>query len=234
MAYTYTQALDALTQKLPALAEDRYSALACNFATNMIWDAADWNESLVALPPFYLQPGEQDHGPPIPIVPTDYQGLRRVQLQRPDGTVVIPDIHPTANLQETTVPGPPQSISYEASKNAFRVYPRVPQGYGAPEYIITGTYKKLPTQITNSTLATAIPFKDKYFPLWIEAIRYAFFVLTADQRAGRISFQNGFSQADGQLAVVRQMIRDVSFNEGLNKGEHNIFPERALAPGRRW
>lgn len=234
MPYTYAQALDALTQKLPAVAEDRYATLACNFATNFIWDAADWHESLVALPPFYLQPGEQDHGPPLPLVPTDYQGLRRVSLQKYDGTVIIPDIHVVANLNETSTPGLPESISYDGTKNCFRIYPRVPGGYGAPEYFITGTYKKTPTQITNATLSTAIPFKDKYFPLWIEAIRYAFYVLTSHPAAGRMSLQNGMWQADGQLALVKQMLRDTSYNEGLNKGEQNIFPERPLAPGRRW
>ena len=237
MAYTYAEALNVVARQLPKVLEDQYAAVACNLATTKIWDAKDWNESIKRLPPFYLIGGEQDHGPPQPIVPTDYQGLRRVQVQHVNGQV-LGQLHVAQNLNEVWHEGLPEMISYEAAKRAFRLYPRVQRGYGAPNYFVTGTYKRLAPQITNSTLDTALPLKDKYFHVWLEGLRYAFYSLSGDPKAGRVSVQSGQRIFDGQMGVLNLAIHEAAATENLNQGEHAIFPSRPLANprgyGRGW
>lgn len=235
MAYTYTyaQALNAVTRNVPKVLEDQYSAIACNMAMSLIWDAADWRESVEMLPPFYLQPGDQDHGPPLAIVPDDFQGLRRAQIQDYTGRVYV-DLAVSQNLNECYVKTIPTAISYESNKKAFRLYPRVSNGYGAPTYMVTGTYKKKAVQITNSTLNTLLPLDDKYFDVWIEAIRWAFFVLDGNQRAGALTIQDGRKVYTGQLATVMNLIdRAVGIQE-TNDGENRIHPARPLVFPRGW
>jgi hypothetical protein len=231
MSYTYAQALNIVGGQLKAITEDKYAAVACNLATTKVWMAKDWRESLATLPPFYLIPGEQDHGPPLPTVPEDFQGLRRAQIQRYTGEVIA-ELSPTQNLNEVYWPGVPNRISYEAVKRCFRLYPRVPQGFCAPNYFVTGTYKTLPTQITNATLNTALPLKDEYFNVWLESLRYAFYVLSGDPKAGQVTVQQGRRSANGQLARMLMEIEDAAGNEGINDGDHAIHPSEGLVSPR--
>jgi hypothetical protein len=235
MAYTYAEALNIVGRALPKVLEDQYSAVICNLATSEIWASIDWNLTMEALPPFYLIGGEQDHGPPQPVVPTDFMALRRAQIQRLSGEVLA-DLHVAANLNEVRLCGMPDMISYEAVKRAFRLYPRVPHGYGAPNYFVTGTYKKTPVQITNSTLQTALPLgDDSDFAMWLEAIRYAYYKLSGDQsRAGSVQMQGGRLAVTGQLAVMQMEIKAAAQEELRNRGEHAFHPNKPLASPRRY
>jgi hypothetical protein len=234
MAYTYADVLNIVGRTLPKVVEDQYSAVACNLATKEIWDAADWPRTLTTLPPFYLIGGEQDHGPPQPLVPDDFQGLRRAQIQHIDGSV-ISDLHVAMNLNEVWSVGMPNMISYECVKRGFRLHPRVPHGYEAPYYFVTGTYKKAPVQITNSTLQTELPlFDDSNLSMWLEALRYAYYKLSGSSSAGTVQIQNGRMAETGQLAVMRAEIRDVAAVEARNRGEQAIHPNKPLAMPRRY
>ena len=231
MAYNYSTALNVVARKVPKIVEDQYAAAACNLATSKVWDAFDWPESLAALPPFYLIPGQQDHGPPQPVVPTDFGGLRRAQIQRYNGEVVR-DLKVVRQTNEVFEQGVPVTISYEDVKRAFRLYPRVPLGWGAPGYFVTGTYKTLPTQLTPETLTTVLPLKEKYFPMWLEALRYAFYVLDGSDAAGGVTFSNGQPSYNGQYARMMKEIHEARAAEAANLGAHRIYPERALVPSR--
>lgn len=230
--YSYSQALNVAAKQLPKILEDQYAALACNFATSLVWDAADWDESLAALPPFYLQPGEQDHGPPLPLVPSDFEGLRRAQIQDYQGQVYVEVLAVSQNLNETWVQGVPTSISYEAAKKAFRLFPRVPNGYCAPVYFVTGTYKKRAVQITNSTLDALLPLDDKYFFIWVEALRWAFFQLSGDSKAGEVTIQDGRKVYTGQLAKVMHLVELHAAIRDANSGEHRLSPSAPLVRPR--
>ena len=229
--YSYAQALNAVSRTQPAIIEDQYATLACNMATSLIWDATDWRESTAVLPPFYLQPGEQDHGPPLGIVPSDFMGVRRAQVQMYNGQV-LGELAVSQNLNEVYWLGLPSSISYENQKAAFRLYPRVPYGYGAPNYFVSGTYKRKAVQITNATLEAKLPLDDKYFQIWIEALRWAYYVLRGDPKAGRIQMQNGQTFYEGQIAIAKNFIAEAVAVQETNEGEHRIHPARPLVAPR--
>jgi hypothetical protein len=230
---TYSQALNVAAKQLPKLLEDQYSALACNLAMLLVWDAADWHESVADLPPFYLQGGEQDHGAPLPIVPEDFRGLRRAAIQDHTGRVIVPVLANSQNLNETWVQAVPTAISFEASRNAFRLYPRVPSGFTSPVYMVTGTYKKTFPEVTNETLDNLLPLEDNYFFLFVEALRWAFWQLSSNTKdAGTVVIQDGRKVYTGQLGVVMNMIDHVVGIQETNNGEHRLHPAAPLVRGR--
>ncbi len=232
--YTYADALNFLQPQIPAVTQDQKAAAICNIATNLIWNAFDWRETIEVLPPFWLSPWVQDYGAPVVAVPSDFLGLREAQLTdissippRHYPMRVLKFLEPTHRLQL------PESISYEPSVASFRVFPRVPDGLGASRWKIDGVYKKRPTLVTATNYtATALPFDDLYFQVWLEVLRWAGFSATGDQRAGAaMQLPNGSVQYSGQLATAMSFIHAMAANEGFNLGDTTVAPSEGLANG---
>ena len=73
--FRYSDILSIVSKQFPRIVEDQYASICSNMATNLIWYAYDWRESLLTLPPFWLIPGEQDYKPPATVIPADFGGL---------------------------------------------------------------------------------------------------------------------------------------------------------------
>jgi hypothetical protein len=210
-------------------------------ATNLIWHRYDWRESLTELPPFYLIPNEQDHFIPGSIVPADYHGLRKISYAQFTGTTGYrkQEIKAVRDLPLTQAKGLPQRISYEASRKAFRIFPRVPENIGAPNYFIEGTYKRRPTAVADHTMDTStLPWDDSYLNVYLEALRWAFLTLVGDTRAGAAQVQGGQTLFSGQLATSMAAIETMAATEGLNDHDVQISPEEPLVglsgPSGNW
>lgn len=232
--YKYSDALTVVSKRFPKALEDNFAALASNLATHEAWMKYDFRETQKALPPFYLIPNLQDHGPPFTIVPTDFLGLRQVYLSQistgSSGTgangacsiqrmplLVVKDV-PETNLQ-----GLPRNICYQPSAvvpdsaGVFRIFPRVPINMGTPLWMINGTYKKTPTKITASTLDTTLPFDDIYFNTMVSGISWAMVQLSQGGKASLEEYQP-FGYA----------LEEQASNEGLELGDVTIKPESPL------
>ena len=234
LTYTYADVLNFLQPQIPAVMQDQKAASICNIGTNLIWNAFDWRETLEILPPFWLSPLVQDYGAPVVAIPTDFLGLREAQLT--DISNIPPAKYPmkvVKFLEPTHLKTLPNTISYEPSVNSFRVFPRVPAGYGASRFKIDGVYKKRPTLITATTYtSTVLPFDDLYFQVWLEVIRWAGFSATGDQRAGAaMQLPNGAVQYSGQLATAMSFIQAMATNEGFNLGNSTVAPSESLSVG---
>jgi len=234
MALTYKyQDVLSMIKTFPSGAENHFAPLVCNVATNLIWHAYDWRESLTDLPPFYLIPSEQDHRMPPAIVPTDFHSLRKVTLcQYTQGALWKADMTPLKDLSLTHIESPPTAISYEASFAGFRVHPRVPANMGCPEWFIEGTYKKRPAKILNTTLDTVLPFDDMYLNVWIEAFQWAYFKVLGSPTAGQAQVQGGMIYYTGQMANAVAAIEVMANNEGYNDGDGQVSPSAPLVAGR--
>lgn len=232
--YTYADAMNFIRPQVPATAEDQKSATMCNIATNLIWNAFDWRESIEVLPPFWLSPWVQDYGAPLVVVPSDFLGLRTAQLT--DLSNVPPAHYPMRImkfLEPTHQMQLPRDISYEPTIQSFRVFPRVPSGLGAARFKIDGTYKKRPTLITASNYtSTTLPFDDLYFQVWLEVLRWAAFSAVGDQRAGSaVKTPQGGVNYSGQLSIAMAAIYSMAENEGFNLGDTTVAPSEALSIG---
>ena len=218
--FTYTDVLNVVGKAVPKTIEDQFSSLACNVGTNLAWYGYDWRESLKTLPPFYLIANEQDHKLPPAIVPSDFHGLRKCQLSQIQNTSIHKrPLDPTKDLQLTHIKDIPKSIAYEPSISGFRLFPRVPENMGAPEWFVEGTYKCRPTKITNVTLSTTLPFDDMYFNVLVECVRWGFQMLSGSPVAAQ------------QLPLALTAIDQMATQEGLNDGDPRISPSEALIGG---
>lgn len=213
---------------------DNIGADIANIAHNYIWNRADWRESQAELPPFWLNPGEQDHGPPEAIVPADFLGLREAYItditSGPDNrrSLVV-----QSGLGLTNVEDWPANIQYKPSTKAFRLFPRVPTSFGPTRFMIEGTYKKRPTKITAQNMtSTLIPWDDSYYHVFIAAFTWALFVSSGDQRAGQVVTDGrGRKQTTGQLGVLEVLLNKMIDDEGINLGDPGISPRDGLALG---
>jgi len=230
--FTYTDVLTVIGKSLPKAIEDQFSSLAANIGTNLIWYGFDWRDSIKTLPPFYLIANEQDHNIPLATVPSNFHGLRKCQLRHyTEGAIAEFDLFIAKDLLVTHIKAIPHSISYEPTVAGFRVFPRVPANIGAPEWFIEGTYKSRPTKITNATLNTVLPFDDMYFNVMVEAVRWAFLMLSGSPQAGQVQMQNGQIIRSGQIANALAAIEQMATQEGINDGDVRIYPNEALVPG---
>lgn len=232
--YTYADALNFVRTQVPATTEDQKAAVICNIATNLIWNAFDWRETIEVLPPFWLSPWTQDYGAPLVVVPSDFLGLREAQLV--DLASVPPARYPMRVmkfLEPTHMKSLPHAISYEPSVSSFRIFPRMPNGLGASRFKIDGIYKKRPTLVTASNYtSTLLPFDDLYFQVWIEVIRWAAYSATGSEKAGAATRNpNGQTFYSGQLGNAMAAINAMADNEGFNLGDTSVAPSEALSIG---
>lgn len=231
MAKTYTvaEALSIAGGQVGRKVEDYTAAYIANMAMGLIWNKYDWRETVSDLPPFYLVPGEQEYGAPAVIVPTDFKGFRKAYLVDVNTPANRMTLKTMRDIQLTGVEDMPSIIGFEPSVSKFRVFPRFPQGFGATDWLIDGTYKKRPTKITPSTLQTTlIPWDDQYFNVFVAATKWAALENAGDQRAGQITEQMGLYRVTGQLAVAHEAIDRMAQDEGLDLGDPSIAPSEPL------
>ena len=222
--YTYGDVINAVASSIPRVREESLAPTVCNMATGLIWNSFDWRETIKELPPFWLSPDAQDYGPPAVIVPTDFQGLREARLamltSQPPLRVPLKVVR---SLEKTHARALPSTICYQKDKEAFRIFPKPPTNIGAPFYYIEGTYKFLPTKVTNTNYATTLLFSDdQYFYVWVEVVKWAYKSLTGSQ------------DVPVALQVAKAVIMEMANNEGLNLGDTPFSPAEPLVAGGRW
>ena len=232
--YTYADGLNFVRPQIPAVAEDTKAATICNIATNLIWNAFDWRETIANLPPFWLSPWVQDYGAPLIAVPADFLGLRTAVLT--DLSNVPPAKYPLRvqrYLEPTHLKTLPHAISYQPEVKSFRVFPRVPNSLGSARFKIDGTYKKRPTLVTSANYtATTLPFDDLYVQVWIEVLRWAGYTATGSEKAGQaVKNPGGGTSYSGALATAMAAINAMASNEGFNLGDTTVAPSEALSVG---
>jgi hypothetical protein len=229
--YTYGDVLSMIATSALRSTEDDKAAHIANLALNKIWKRYDWPESVAALPPFALTPGEQDHGAPAVSVPPDFSGLRSATLVELNGIPArrTPIKRIARSLQLTNAQDLPEAISYEPSVDAFRLYPRVPSNISGPTFFIDGVYKKNPTKVTSSTIhSTLLPFDDRYLETWIEVMRWASWTLQGNPQAGGVVMANGQKSFSGQLARAEEAMAAMASDAGLFLGDALVQPDPEL------
>ena len=216
---TYGDIITTISRKISRVTEEDFAALMLNLAIAEIWKRYDWRESLVELPGFWLSPKTQDYGSPLGAVPVDFEGLRTAQiLQFTSAPARIIPIDVTKFLDKTNIEGCPSSISYNADTSSFRLWPNVPGSWGVPEYMVTGTYKKLPPRVLSSTYqGTTLPFDDKYYYVIVETALWKGYELNGSPMEEKAILKS--------LSAIDEMARD----QGLNDGDGSITPSSSLA-----
>lgn len=218
---TYGDVVTLISKKLSRVTEEDFATVILNNAIAEIWKRYDWRESLTTLPGFWLSPKIQDYGYPLSAVPQDFEGLRTAQvIQFNSDPAQFWTIDITKFLDKTNIEGFPSAISYNPDTNSFRLWPNAPASWGVPEWMITGTYKKLPPRILQSTYqGTILPFDDKYFYVICETALWKGFEINGSPLEEKAILKS--------LTAIDEMARD----QGLNDGDGTITPSSSLAQG---
>lgn len=241
--YRFQEAVNGASNVLPKGVGD-LGYLACNMALAEVWNAFDWRQSIGDLPPFYLIPNVQDYGAPGVAVPADFKGLRRCfHWHIQDGGERCTEVIPVADLAEASsqyaINRDKKYICYHEPSRKFRILP-VPDGsMGAPYHLIDGKYKKVPTvtlasggtvnKINANNIANAIiPFDDAYLTVMVEAMRWAFMVLSNNPNAGPTQIQGTSKSHGGQKAVMMAAIAQMAKQERVDLGNRPVFPAEPL------
>lgn len=228
--YTWSDVINIIGRKGSRSVSDDMSVYIANLTQSWVSDKYDWRWTTAGLPSFYLVPNEQDFAAPEIAIPQDFYGLRWANLIRADN--VPPYRQPLRiikDLQTTHIRYLPHALGYVPDKQCFRIYPRFPDNLGSPIYFVEGVYKKLMPKITATNLATTfLPSDDVYFDMWVETARWQMYKLDGDPRAGVITSSNGVIGAQGQAAVMMDIMSWAADKEGLELGEPVISPEEPL------
>lgn len=217
----YTDVMNMLQRQIPRISEDTHAETIINAGLNMIWMAYDWRESLSEFTPFYLIPGRQDYPEDIIDIPSDMHGIKQAFFVRLNGdTTIKTPLKVIKQLNKTSMQLPPNAITFMTTmadnKSGYRIHPRPPQGYGAPYYMIEGTYKKRTPVVTASTLTNTIAFDDMYQGVLFDACLYQ-----AKRMSGAQDANNHY-----QNAVIS--ITQMANAEGLADGESSFAPSEPL------
>ncbi|MHA2642896.1 MAG: hypothetical protein V2G41_09645 [bacterium JZ-2024 1] len=233
MPYTYAEAFQISNLETAREIEASRQVDILNLANGLIWRLFNWRWAIAALPPFWLIPHEQDYGAPQVAVPDDFWGLQKAVLVSVSGdSATHSPIRIVHELESTFLSGIPDAISYVRDKRAFRVFPRAGANVGCPTYLIEGSYKKLPQTITRSNYqTTSLPSPDHHIHMWIEAIKWAYYAIAKDQRAGAAqTYPNGMTAYSGQLGTAVAAAQECAKEDGLHQGDQLIYPSEPLAP----
>lgn len=221
MASTMTagQAVSIVGLKYPKLLTESFAARFADEVQAFIWYRYPWRGSLSELPPFHLVKEEPDYGPPLLAVPGDFYGLHRAWVRSSTGQRVEPEllVKPEVSISSST--GLPTAIAYHSERLSFRVHPR--PSVSAPDWWIEGTYKKLPTKITNENLNSyVLPWDDIYFQIFRRGLEWK----VKDELIGT-------PDGTAAFAIFRSMVDDMAAAEGLHSGVVTVAPAEGLEMG---
>lgn len=204
----------------------------CEFISNDLWTYRPWRWTINQLTPITMVDGTQDYSPPAQI----YR-LVRARLTRTD---VTPDESYPLDVMEYIEPSL-QKVSPLAIRTVSQDYPTGLLRLGdaiavasGTTWVLEGDFQPHPTQITSVTMNTNLWFPDQYFPVFLEGVKWKFYELADDQRAGSLmhDVKSGQIRATGQLGIYWAMREQMAMAEDAQNQQPFIYPEVPLGVSR--
>lgn len=233
MAATYLWS-DALTYVKPFVKNIPTALLdviALDTLHSMIWRYWFWKWAMGSLTPIVAVDGTQDYS----IANADFYRLYRARLTQ---TSVTPNVVREKDVISFLSPNKEQqggidaiqAVSYIDAISKLRLdrAASVPTGV---TWQIDGDYQKNPTKITATS--STIPFDDMYFDVALEALKWKYYQLADDPRAGtQVINRVGNVTYSGQLGVFMGLLDGMARAEGKGYGDSQRFPSEPLGAGR--
>ncbi len=227
MAATYTpeEALDyarSLVQNMPVddATEVRYRIM--DDAQKMIWNAAPWRWSVLALGPVTLVSDTTSY-----TISPSSTCFRIVSAYATDGKVTKPLATGYTTASTPSIAAPIQQVTLASATN-LRVWPA--PGEMTDTWTVLLTLKKISPVISVSNEGTggALVMDDEYFPVYQEWVNYYAMRWAFDGRAGgaQVDPQTGKITYTGQLGVAYAYLEEMRRRE-------NISPEMDYRPDLR-
>lgn len=224
-AVTYVK---PFVKSIPTLPLD---VTACDTLNALIWRFWFWKWTITSLTAIPAVNGTQDYS----VSNADFYRLWRARLTRTDitpNTVREKDVlgFLSPNVEQLMSMDSIQAVSYidAISKIRLDAAASVPTG---TTWQIDGDYQKKPTKITST--ASDIPFADLYFDVALEGLKWKYYQLADDQRAGSQQTDgHGHTAYTGQLGIFMNLLDSMARAEGAGYGDSQRFPSESLGVGR--
>jgi hypothetical protein len=239
LAYSPQDAIDmakAMNHKIPVVPIQVYCV---NQINSMIWTAAPWlwtQAALTAITP--LVDGTQDYAH----LQTDLYRIVYLRLARTDlSPVKYQELNQKNHLgieleRKAGIDGI-RNFSYEGAISKIRLDYAASVG-GTAVLALQGEYQKTPTAITQATLTTALVQPDHYFNVFLSGVRWMFYQLADDPRAGTTQQSKlGQKVYTGQLGEFTSFLDAMKQAEDFSDGEELNFPSEpygATTQGSGW
>lgn len=224
----------ALNHKAPSSTMQVY---AVNLVNARVWTRYPWDWTLQTMTQISLIDGQQDYSLGGSDLAAFYR-FKKLELQL---TSTTPTRSQRLNQKndlsvELVSKGGIDTIrffSWEMPEAKLRLdyAAAVPSG---TTLALNGKFQKIPTAITSSNLTTTLVAPDHYFNVLLEGVRWKFYELTDDPRAGNTQeTTNNKAGRTGQYAIFMDALDDMARAEDLSDGEDTLFPGGGtLATGR--
>lgn len=211
----------------------------CNQVNAMIWTTAPWNwtqATLTTITP--LVDGTQDYAH----AQSDFFRMVNLRLARTDLSPVKyielnQKTHLGVELERKAGIDGIRNFSWEPTISKIRLDYAASVG-GTAVLALLGEYQKTPTAITQSTLNTFLAQPDHYFNVFLAGVRWMFYDLADDPRAGSSQEVTlGHRVFTGQLGVFMSFLDDMKRSEDFSDGEELNFPSEpygANTQGSGW
>lgn len=226
----------AMNHNVPTVPTQVY---VCNQVNSIIWTAAPWNWTQAALTTITpLVDGTQDYAHSQ----TDLYRIVNLRLARTDlSPVKYQELnqknHLGVELERKAGIDGIRNFSYEPAITKIRLDYAASVG-GTAVLALLGEYQKTPTAIDQSTLSTALVQPDHYFNVFLAGVRWMFYDLADDPRAGTSKeIALGKRVFSGQLGVFMAFLSDMKQAEDFSDGEELNFPSEpygATTQGSGW
>lgn len=231
--YTPQAAIDlcrAFVHKIPV---GDVSTQACDIVNSLIWNSHWWRWSFKNITPIALVDGQQDYTP----IPTDFYRIVYARVVRTDITpnefreltvinYLAPEITRKGGIETLKL------IAFDPQDNVFRLdaAASIPSGVTINLQL---TYQFQVARITNDKLTTAFVFPDQYFNVFVDGLKWKFYQLSDDPRAGEVRIdREGRKQYSGQLAIFFDSLMQMKNSEDMGEGQQNYFPNDPVGPAR--
>lgn len=234
MASTYTPTIAiALARKFirdaPVTSID---SQLCDIVHSILWTYYPWKWAQKALTALTGVDGTQDYT--IDAADTDFWKLLRVRIVQTNTT---PDIfHDDIKIREWLSPdltttgmyGIHSAAQYQVSSTIKIRLNAALSVTGSDTYQIQGEYWKNPVLITDATLSTAFVFDDRFFPVFMEGLKWKAYEYLGDSRAGTVQVTKSGQQVwTGQAGIFFGMLQRMAEVEDFG-AETQDYPEYSL------
>lgn len=222
--YTPQNAIDlatALNHKAPT---STIQAQVCDMIQSRIWTTFPWSWTVASLTAVSLTDGVQDYAH----LQSDFYRFVNLEINQTSTTpnVVRPlnqKNHLSVELVSKAGIETIRNFSWEPDIAKIRLdYPAaIPSG---TTIVIQGTYQRLPVKITSGNLTTVLNLPDEYFQVFLEGVRWKFYELTDDPRAGSCQEVGGRTVFTGQQGTFITALDAMKRAEDFSDGEDVVFP----------
>lgn len=215
-----------------SLDDSAFYLTAGNSALTLMWNAYRWDDSIKEFPPFYLIPGQAYHVAPHIEIPSDFSKLYEADVWTLYGQRCPLQIR--KRLKPSLFEGTPNRIAWIKERSGFLITPTPSEAWASPESQVVAAYKSLPPILTNNNIDSgALPFEDRHYPAFLDALDWAYAKYSGSPNAGGSIWQDGRVVRTGKLGSFYDSLGETIRSDDNERGVDEIVPGGVLME-ERW